>query len=97
MKEDFIVSYGEPNICPFCRSNNTDIIETTSSFIHKKVEKPEQPISTGMVRVTHYGNNGKDYNISRILCLDCGQISNSLPKETLKQYNDDKPYFEKFY
>ena len=95
MSDDFYVSKGEPIECPFCHSTNTEILETFRDLIHRKVEMPQKKY-TGMVKVTHYGNDGKDYYIRKLLCLDCGQISKSLPKETLQQYNEDKPYFKNY-
>jgi len=96
MSDDFNVIIGEPSICPFCHSKNTEVLETSRDLIHRKVEQPQNNY-TGMVHITHYGNDGKDYYIKKLLCLDCGQISNSLSKDILKQYNDDKPNFKNFW
>ena len=95
MSEDFSIRIGETCECSFCHSKNTEVLEKLKDSIRRSVDKPQQP-NTGMIKTTYYGNDGRDYFVRKILCLNCGQISNALSKEDLQKYNKDRPFFKNY-
>ncbi len=84
MSDNFYISSGKPIECPFCHSTYTEVLETTHEQINRHLDKPQSSTS-GNVRVTSYDNDMKDYYIRKLLCLQCGQISKSLPQNILKE------------
>jgi hypothetical protein len=76
--------------CPFCNSENIDILIT--DYIHKRL-KDRKPYHTNNLIVTPDPYNSADYAYDKILCKNCGQITKSLHSDSLLAYNKDHNNF----
>lgn len=73
--------------CPFCGSENTELLSTSDGLFRKCVRNGVDGMESCTVE------RRINYPFAEELCLDCGYVFKKMDDEVLKDYIEDKPYF----